>query len=67
MVLDSLYFGTAKPGGIGTSAEWSAFLNEIMVSDFPEGLTSRTASRGWRDSAGLVKRETSYILQLAQD
>lgn len=67
VVLDSLYFGTAKPGGVVTAEEWAAFLEESVVPDFPEGLTSWTAAGRWGNSAGLVERETSYLLQLAHN
>ncbi len=67
VVLDSLYFGTAKPGGVVTAEEWTVFLEETVVPDFPEGLTSWTAAGRWGNSAGLVERETSYLLQLAHN
>ena len=41
------------------------FLNDIVVPNFPEGLTSWSAAGRWRNSAGLVEHETSYVLQLA--
>lgn len=65
VVLDTLYFGTAKPGGTVTADEWTAFLDEMVVPEFPEGLTSWAAAGRWGNSAGLVEREHSYILQLA--
>lgn len=34
VVLDTLYFGTAKPGGGVTPEEWAAFLEETVVQDF---------------------------------
>ncbi|MGC3976414.1 MAG: DUF3574 domain-containing protein [Nitrospira sp.] len=64
-MLDSLYFGTAKPGGAVTDEEWTAFLNEVVAPDFPEGLTSWSAAGRWRNSAGVVEGEISYVLQLA--
>ncbi len=67
VVLDSLYFGTATPHGVVTAEEWAAFLEESVVADFPEGLTSWTAAGRWGNSAGLVERETSYLLQLAHN
>lgn len=67
MVLDTLYFGTAKPGGTVTADEWTAFLDEMVVPEFPEGLTSWAAAGRWGNSAGLVEREHSYILQLAHN
>ena len=64
-MLDSLYFGTAKPGGTVTASEWTAFVHEVVALDFPEGLTSWTAAGRWRNSAGGVEQETTYVLQLA--
>lgn len=66
-VMDSLYFGTTKPSGVVTAEEWATFLNDTVVPDFPEGLTSWTASGRWRTSAGVVERETSYLLQLTHN
>ena len=65
VVLDSLYFGAAKSGGVVTAEDWMGFLNDIVVPNFPEGLTSWSAAGRWRNSAGLVEHETSYVLQLA--
>ncbi|MBX3369695.1 MAG: DUF3574 domain-containing protein [Nitrospira sp.] len=67
VVLDSLYFGTAKPSGIVTAEEWAAFLDETVVRSFPEGLTSWAATGRWGNAAGLTEREQSYLLQLAHD
>lgn len=67
MVLDSLYFGTAKPGGVVTAEEWAAFLDDTVAPDFPEGLTSWTAAGRWRNSVGFVELEASYVLQLTHN
>ena len=64
-MLDSLYFGTAKPGDVVTAEKWTAFLNEVVGQDFPEGLTSWTAAGRWRNSAGVLEQESTYVLQLA--
>lgn len=67
VVLDALYFGTAKPGGVVTAEEWAAFLEDTVVPDFREGLTFWAAAGRWENSAGLVIWEASYLLQLAHD
>lgn len=66
-VMESLYFGTAKPGGVVTADEWDTFINETVMPAFPEGLTSWAASGRWKTATGMSERETSYILQLAHD
>ncbi|MCC6968567.1 MAG: DUF3574 domain-containing protein [Nitrospira sp.] len=67
VTLDSLYFGTSKPGGAVTAEEWAAFLHEMVVPDFREGMTFWAAAGRWETSAGLVEREASYLLQLAHN
>ncbi len=67
IVLDSLYFGTAKPDGIVTDQEWTTFLNDTVGVEFPEGLTVWVAQGRWRDANGSVAAETSHVLQLAHD
>jgi hypothetical protein len=67
VVLDSLYFGTAKPGGVVTADEWAVFLDDSVLPEFPEGSTSWTAAGRWGNAAGLVEREVSYLLQLAHN
>ena len=67
VMLDTLYFGTAKPGGLVTAEEWTAFLEETVVQDFREGLTFWTVAGRWENAAGLVLGEASYLLQLAHD
>ncbi len=67
IVLDSLYFGTAKPDGIVTDLEWATFVNDTVAAEFPEGLTFWTAHGRWRHANGFVVTETSHVLQLAHD
>ncbi len=67
VTLDSLYFGTAKPGGIVTAEEWAAFLDDTVGPEFPEGMTSWVATGRWEKPSGVVERETSHLLQLAHD
>ncbi len=67
VVLDTLYLGTATPEGVVTAEEWNAFLDQMVVPDFPEGLTSWAATGRWGNSTGLVERESSNLLQLAHN
>ena len=67
MIIETLYFGTAKPGGTVSETEWESFVNEIVVSAFPEGLTAWDTSGRWRMATGIVEQETSHILQLTHD
>lgn len=58
-----LYFGTQRPGGAPvTEAEWTAFLDEEVTPRFPDGLTVLTANGQWRNSMGVVTKETSAML-----
>ncbi|MCS6326414.1 MAG: DUF3574 domain-containing protein [Nitrospira sp.] len=66
-MLDSLYFGTAKPDGIVTDQEWTSFLNDTVSGEFPEGLTFWIAQGRWKNATGSVATEISHVLQLAHD
>jgi len=58
-----LYFGTQKPGGAPvTEAEWAAFLDEEVTPRFPDGLTVLTGNGQWRNSKGVITKETSAVL-----
>ncbi|MGE5767111.1 MAG: DUF3574 domain-containing protein [Bacteroidota bacterium] len=58
-----LYFGTQRPGGAPvTDAEWAAFLDEEVTPRFPDGLTVLTGNGQWRNSKGVVTKETSAVL-----
>lgn len=63
-VQEFLYFGTAKPGGVVTPEEWSAFLAGVVTPRFPLGLTVWQAAGQWRGSDGAVVREASNVLNL---
>ncbi|SFU40555.1 Protein of unknown function [Polaromonas sp. YR568] len=65
LVSDLLYFGTAKPGGIVSSEEWSEFLRGTVTPKFPEGLSAWQASGQWRSAAtGAIVSEASHVLNL---
>jgi hypothetical protein len=61
---DSLYFGTAKPGGVVSSEDWAKFLETTVTPRFPKGLTSSRASGQWLSVDGEIVREDSHVLQL---
>ncbi len=64
--LDRLYFGRAIPGGGQVSEEcWRGFVDEEITPRFPNGLTVWRAEGQWRDAAGTLVREPSYLLELA--
>lgn len=67
VVLDTLYFGTAKPDGVVTAKEWAAFLSDTVTPTSPEGLTSWVASGQWKTASGFLEREHTYVLQLAHE
>lgn len=67
-VLDRLYFGRAMPNGGEVSEDgWRTFLRESITSRFPDGLTYWPADGQWRDSAGVIIRERSFVLELLHD
>jgi Protein of unknown function (DUF3574) len=64
-VTESLYFGTAMPGALEVSpADWQQFLAEVITPRFPEGLTSWAAAGQWRNDAGELEKESSYVLHI---
>ena len=58
-----LYFGTQRPGGAPVSdAEWAAFLDEEVTPRFPDGLTVLKGSGQWRNSQGVITKESSTLM-----
>jgi len=66
-VMDSLYFGTSMPGGRVTPEDWQAFLAEVITPRFHEGLTAWAAAGQWKDPAGGLQKEDSYVLHLVHE
>lgn len=64
MVRETLYFGTAMPGGRVSAAQWRAFVEEVVTPRFPQGLTVWPASGQWRGEDGRIVREGSEVLEL---
>ena len=63
-MLDSLYFGTAKPDGTVTPEQWSEFLEKVVTPRFPQGLTVTEARGQYQMQSGSIAHETSYVVQL---
>lgn len=63
-VADSLYFGTAMPGGQVTERDWQSFVAKVITPRFPKGVTSWTAAGQWRNRDGSLAREKSYVVLL---
>jgi hypothetical protein len=64
VITETLYFGTAKPGGVVDAAERESFIDHVVIPAFPHGLTSWVASGRWSMATGRVEQETSHVLQL---
>lgn len=64
MVVETLYFGTERPGGVVTAQEWEQFLGEELTSRFPDGLTVIGANGQWRDRKGEIEKEHSHVVQV---
>ncbi|HET7712869.1 MAG TPA: DUF3574 domain-containing protein [Thermoanaerobaculia bacterium] len=58
-VVETLYFGTARPGGTVSEGEWRTFVEEVITPRFP-GFTELNAVGHWKG-----EREGTYVLQLA--
>jgi uncharacterized protein DUF3574 len=61
---DSLYFGTATPHSVVTSAEWAEFLRATVTPRFPQGFTSWEGSGQWRAASGEILREGSHVVSI---
>ncbi|HEX4782295.1 MAG TPA: DUF3574 domain-containing protein [Usitatibacter sp.] len=63
-VTETLFFGTDRPGGAVSDAQWAAFLGEVVAPRFPQGFTTWPASGQWRGASGEVVRERSFVLSI---
>ncbi|AKJ29448.1 DUF3574 domain-containing protein [Caldimonas brevitalea] len=63
-IADTLYFGTARPGGTVSREAWEMFVNREVTPRFPKGLTSWQASGQWQGANGAIERETAHVLQV---
>ena len=60
-----LFFGTSKPDGTAvTDAEFMKFLDEVITPRFPDGLTLLSGHGQFRNSAGVIVEEKSFLLIL---
>lgn len=63
-IQDTLYFGTAKPGGRVSADQWIEFLNTSVIPRFPEGFTTWDASGQWRTAQGQSIQEPTHVLNI---
>lgn len=63
-IVDTLYFGTAKPEGRVTPEEWAAFVDTVVTPHFTAGLTWWKASGQWKGNDGTLAHEETFVLQL---
>jgi hypothetical protein len=63
-VRTELFFGTAKPDGVVTDAEFRAFIDEVVTPRFPDGLTVLKGDGQFRGSDGVIVKEASFLLIL---
>ena len=56
--VDTLYFGTNRPGGTISDAEWRSFVNDVITPVFP-GFTEWNASGHWKGS-----EEGTHVVQI---
>lgn len=66
MVQERLYFGTQRPGGAVSEAEWRAFVEDVVAVAFPDGFTSWDANGGWRGADGRQLREASHVVEIVR-
>src|SRR5262245_30315889 len=59
-----LYFGTAKPEGVVTDAEFFAFVDAVITPRFPDGLTLLKGDGQFRGDDGIIIKEDSFVLIL---
>jgi hypothetical protein len=59
-----LFFGTAKPDGAVTDAQFRAFVDREVTPRFPDGLTLRKADGQFMGPDGVTIKEDAYVLIL---
>lgn len=65
LIDDRLYFGrTIGGGGVVGDEGWREFLRTEVTPRFPDGLTWWNASGQWRNEAGTITREETFVLEL---
>jgi hypothetical protein len=63
-VSEVLYFGTERPSGRVSADDWSAFLRTAVTPRFPDGFTVWPATGQWRNAAGSIVQEPSFVLSV---
>ena len=64
MVSESVYFGTARPGGVVSGEQWQGFLREVVTPRFPAGFSVLAASGQWMSAEGTLVQEQSHVLNV---
>jgi len=59
-----LYFGTNRPGGAVSEAEFNCFIDDVVTPRFPDGLTLLSGYGQFLNSKGILERERSKVLIL---
>jgi hypothetical protein len=60
-----VFFGLSRPNGPAiTTAEWQAFVNDVVTPKFPAGLTIVDSTGQWRNATGRIEHEPSKVLVL---
>lgn len=64
-VADSIFFGTAMPGGGAVTPEqWQDFVSKEVTPRYPHSMTAWHASGQWLTENGVLQREKTYVLYL---
>jgi hypothetical protein len=63
-VRTELYFGTAKPGGVVSEAEFLDFVDRHVTPRFPDGLTLIKGDGRFRSDGNTIVKEQSFVLIL---
>lgn len=60
-----LYFGTSRANGTAvTDEQFAQFIDQQVTPRFPDGLTLLSAYGQYRNSAGVIEKEKSFLLIL---
>ena len=63
-VRTELYFGTAKPSGVVSEAEFLDFVDRHVTPRFPDGLTLIKGDGQFRNDGHTIVKEQSFVLIL---
>lgn len=63
-VRTELFFGTARPDGVVSDEEFFEFLDRVITPRFPDGLTLLKGDGQFRNAAGQIIKEDSFVLIL---